>query len=240
MPWAGRRFQAEKVALTCRKLAADGHSDYLAGQVTARADAFEGFLTTDFTRNFAEVTIADIVSIDGNLKVLEGARMPNPAVRFHLWVYENRPDVGAIVHTHPPFASALCMLGGPLVVAHMDSMMFFENCAHLPEWPGLPVGNEEGRIISAALGDKQSALLGHHGIITVGPTLEHATYLAVMMENAARLQIRAMSAGEIKPVDRDRCVEARDFLLGEQVVNTTFDAWLRIMANRYPEALASA
>ena len=57
-----------------------------------------------------------------------------------------------IVHTHPPAVSALSMVGEPLVVAHMDATPFYNDCAYLPQWPGPPIGDNEGEVISAALG----------------------------------------------------------------------------------------
>jgi L-fuculose-phosphate aldolase len=55
------------------------------------------------------------------------------------------------VHTHLPYCSALSVTGQPLIAAHMDTAMFYDDCAYLPEWPGPPIGDEEGRIIHEAL-----------------------------------------------------------------------------------------
>src|SRR2546430_9842922 len=52
-----------------------------------------------------------------------------------IWIYRQRPDVNAIVHTHAPYASALAATGHRLRTIHMDSAML-HGCAHLPEWPG--------------------------------------------------------------------------------------------------------
>ena len=220
----------EKLVIAARKLAAEDHSAYLAGQITIRAEEEGTFWTSDFLRNFAEVSDDDLVRFDADMKVVEGSALPNPGVRFHLWIYRQRPEVRAIVHTHPPWASALSMLEEELVVAHMDAMMFHDNCAFLPGWPGLPVGDSEGEIISGALGPrKQCILLGHHGILTAGRSIEEAVYLAVMLENAARLQMRAAAAGAIRPVDPSLAPEARDFLLQDSIVHSTFDAWGRLI-----------
>jgi L-fuculose-phosphate aldolase len=85
----------------------------------------------------------------------------------------------------------------PLIVAHMDMCMFQDQCAHLPDWPGLPIGDEEGMIISEALGDKKTILLANHGLISAGETIEEATYLAVFVERAAALQLTASAAGTV-------------------------------------------
>src|SRR3546814_20105617 len=85
--------------------------------------------------------------------------MPNPANRFHLYVYKVRPDVQSIIHTHPPYISALSMLGEELAISHMDTSMFYEDCAWLPEWPGVTIGEEEGDLITNAHGGKSAILL---------------------------------------------------------------------------------
>ena len=74
------------------------------------------------------------------------------------------PDVKAIVHTHAPYASALAATGKPLKTIHMDSAML-HGTAHLPEWPGVPVADDEGRIISGALGSAKAILLSNHGLL---------------------------------------------------------------------------
>src|SRR5205807_37628 len=120
--------------------------------------------------------------VDDDLNPVRGTwTMANPATRFHLWVYRHRPDVRAIVHTHPPAASALCMLGEDLVVAHMDQTPFADDLAYLREWPGLPIGDGEGRAIADALGGKRSLLLASHGLLTAGRSVEEAVVLAVWL-----------------------------------------------------------
>jgi L-fuculose-phosphate aldolase len=178
----------DRIVLACRLLADEGHARTLAGQVTVRAG--EGtFWTNAFGTGLAETTRETLLRIDGDMKVVEGAGNPNPAIRFHLWIYERRPKLASIVHTHPPSASALSLLGQPLVVAHMDATMFHEDCAYLAEWPGVPLYNEEGRIISETLGTKRSILLAHHGLLTTGATLDEALYLAIYLERACEMQL---------------------------------------------------
>ncbi len=222
-----------KMILAARILAREGHALYLAGQITSRDKEPGTYWTNSFGSGLANVTPSSIVRFDNDMKAVESDQMPNPAVRFHVWVYKNREDVNAIVHTHPPHASALAMIGEELIVSHMDAGMFHNDCAFLPEWPGVPLANEEGQIISEALGDKRSILLAHHGLLTTGKTLEEAVYLAIMFENAARLQLLAMSAGTIKPIRPDLAQEAHDFLLQDQFVIEAFNYWAsQLLADR--------
>lgn len=226
----------QKLALTCRILADEGHGSGLAGQVTARAAA-GGWLTLPLGVGFDEATAERFIRVDEELRVVEGDGMPNPAVRFHVWIYRARPDVRCIVHTHPPYASALSMVGRPLVVAHMDSAMFHDDCAYLAEWPGVPVADDEGRLIAGALGGKRTILLAHHGMLTTGPTVEEAAYLAVLLERAARLQARAEAIGAIRPIDPAHAKDAHDFLLKPEIVGATFAYFARQALARAPGCL---
>jgi L-fuculose-phosphate aldolase len=215
----------DALATACRILAREGHESGLAGQVTARAERPATWWTLQFGYGFEEASAERMVLVDEDLKPLSGGR-PNPGVRFHVWIYRERPDVNAIIHTHAPYASALSITGTPLGIAHMDSSML-HGCAHLGEWPGVPVADDEGRIISAALGNAKTILLANHGLLTTGTYVEEAAYLAVFFERAARMQLRAMAAGGVKEVKPELAAEAREFLLQPSIVKGTFAYWAR-------------
>jgi L-fuculose-phosphate aldolase len=215
----------DALAAACRILAREGHESGLAGQVTARGEKPGTWWTLQFGYGFEEASAERMVLVDDDLKPLQGAR-PNPATRFHIWIYRKRPDVRAIIHTHPPFASALAATGQPLKTIHMDGAML-HGTAHLTEWPGVPVADDEGRIISGALGAAKSILLANHGLLTTGSYVEEAAYLAVFFERAARMQLRAMAAGGVKEVKPELAAEAREFLLQPSIVRGTFAYWAR-------------
>jgi len=223
----------ESLAACCRILAHEGHESGLAGQVTARAqgkNATPGtFWTLQFGYGFEEATAERMVLVDEDLKPVSargGGGRPNPGTRFHIWIYRKRPDVKAIVHTHAPHASALACTGASLKTIHMDSAML-HGTAHLPEWPGVPVADDEGRIISGALGEAKTILLANHGLLAAGASVEEATYLAVFFERAARMQLRAMAAGGYQEVKPELAAEAREFLLQPSIVRGTFAYWAR-------------
>src|SRR5262245_18873294 len=222
------RSTEEALAACCRILAHEGHESGLAGQVTARADRPGTWWTLQFGYGFDEATPERMVLVDEDLKPLHGGR-PNPGTRFHIRIYRKRPDVRAVVHTHAPSASALASTGKPMKTIHMDSAML-HGTAHLAEWPGVPVADDEGRIISAALGDAKSILLANHGLLTAGNSVEEAAYLAVFFERAARMLLAAMAAGGYREVKPELAAEARDFLLQPSIVRGTFAYWARCCA----------
>lgn len=222
-------------------LADEGHESGLAGQLTARGPRDGTFWTLPLGLAFEEAVDAAWLLIDDALAVVDGdgafgIREPNPATRFHLWIYRARPDVNAILHTHPPAASALAAAEAPLIVGHMDATPLFEDLAFLPRWPGLPTADREGEIIAAGLEDKHAILLAHHGLLTAGRSVAEATFLAVFMERMARLQLDASGVGGVKPVEAGEARRARDFLRTDRIMNLTFDAWARRAERRRKES----
>jgi L-fuculose-phosphate aldolase len=217
----------EKLALAGRMLAAEGHDSGLAGQLSARADRPGTYYMLRFGLGLDEATPDNLLLVDDDLNVLDGDGMPNPSNRFHLCLYRAKPHVHSIMHTHPPHVSALSMIGVPLAVAHMDTTLFRDDCAWLPEWPGTPIGDDEGRIISEAIGDKRAILLAHHGQLAACATVEEAAVLSLFIERAARLQLMAMSAGKIQAIAPQLAKEAHDYRLTERAIGATFYYYAR-------------
>ena len=217
----------QKLALTCRILFDNGHDSGLAGQITSRTDTPGQFLTQRLGMGFDEISEDNLLLVDEDLNVVAGSGIPNPANRFHSWVYRARPDVNCIIHTHAAHTAALGMLEQPLVVSHMDNCVLYDDVAFVAKWPGIPVGNEEGEFIASALGKKRALMLSHHGLLIAGSTVEEACVLAIAFERAAKMQLLAMGAGEIQPIDPVLGSEAHDWVLRPKRNTIAFEYYAR-------------
>ena len=227
----------QKMALACRILAGEGHESALAGQLSVRAEKPNTYWMLSYGYGFDEATASNMLLVDDDLNVIEGDGMPNPANRFHLWVYRHRPEINCLIHTHAPYVSALSMVGEELAVAHMDTCMFHDDCAFLANWPGLPIGDEEGEIITSAMGNKRAILLAHHGQLVTGTNIEEATMLGIWIERAARLHLLARSIGPIKPIDPKLAKEAHDWRYKPKAVGATFSYFSRRVLRQGDECL---
>jgi L-fuculose-phosphate aldolase len=228
----------QKLALSCRMLAAEGHESGLAGQMTMRGPRPNTYWMLSFGLGFDEAMASNIVLCDDDLNLLEGDGFVNPSNRFHLWIYRHRPQVNAIVHTHPPYCSALSLVGEPLKAAHMDTSLFHDDVAFLPEWPGVPIGDEEGRIIHEALGDKRAILLAHHGQLVACASMEEAAVMAIFIERAAKMQVLASSIGTIREINPEYAKEAHDYRLKPKAIGATFHYFARRVLRQTQEPLA--
>lgn len=234
----------QKMAMSARILADQGHGGTLSGQITCVEKRNNEILmwATPYGKPLKVLTENDFILIDENLNVRETSSkvqsnnipLVNKATRFHLHVYRKRPDIKCIVHTHPPKTSALAMTGKPLHIGHMDTMAFYEDVQYLPAWPGIPFGDDEGRIISHLLSDKYwSALMAHHGLIVAGESIEQATYRAYFFERAAGMQIDALAANggnmnSLPKVNAALARKARDWRVSSGPVNAHFNGWAQI------------
>lgn len=219
----------QKLALTCRILFDNGHDSGLAGQITGRAQEPGQYYTQQLGLGFDEITEGNLLLVDEDLNVLEGKGIPNPANRFHSWVYRARPDMQCIIHTHARHTAALGMLEQPLIISHMDTCLLYDDVAFVANWPGVPVGNEEGELISSALGDKRALMLSHHGLLVAGSSVEEACMLALAFERAAQMQLLASSAGDIKPIDPALGKEAHDWVSRPKRYSISFQYYVRRM-----------
>ena len=228
----------EKIVLSARILHAQGHDSGLAGQISTRYQDGESFIALRMGIGFEEVGHLDLLLVDCDLNVRQGQGMVGPANRFHTWIYRQRPDVNCIIHTHPRHVSALSMLGQPLQISHMDACALYDDVAFLRRWPGVPVGDDEGQIISAALGSKRAILLAHHGLLVACGSIEEACVVAMLCERAAALQLLASASGTIQPIDPVLGKEAHEWLLRRQRIEATFHYFARSALRQFPDCLA--
>jgi L-fuculose-phosphate aldolase len=176
---------------TCQELSRSGLVVGTAGNVSVRSDDLVA--VTPSGLRYAELTpeLVGVHQLDGT--AVEGPLAPTSELPLHLAIYAARPEVGAIVHTHSPAATALstlveeipsvhyyvAMFGGPVVVARYATY-----------------GTEElARNVVDALRGRTGCLMGNHGAVTVGPELVSAQDKSVYLEWLSDVYLRASSAG---------------------------------------------
>jgi L-fuculose-phosphate aldolase len=146
--------------------------------------------------SLAEITPdrVQLVDPDGNVLVGEGPR--HSEYPIHTEILEARPDLGGVVHTHPPFATAVGASGQPLrPVSHAANFFVPPEVPRFTDTADLVLTRELGRALSKTLGPAPATFLVNHGIVTVGATLQEATVAAVLLERACQQQLLTASAG---------------------------------------------
>jgi len=135
-----------------------------------------------------------MVVVDPQGQVVEGKLKPSSDTASHLYIYRHRPDVGGVVHTHSPYATAFAALGRPIPV--VLTAIADEFGGPIPCGGFALIGDESiGKVVIDAIGDSPAVLLKNHGVFTIGKTAEAAVKAAVMAEDNARTVWLAFQLG---------------------------------------------
>jgi ribulose-5-phosphate 4-epimerase/fuculose-1-phosphate aldolase len=206
-----------KVALACRILASQGLMGDLTGHVSARVAGRAAMVIR--CRSEDETGVLFTRKRQVRETGLEG-RGPGPGKRFtapielpiHGETYRARPEVGAVVHAHPPAALMCGLAGVPLqpVFGAYDPYALEIAAAGVPVFGSAALIDSQERAaeLIAAMGDSPLCLMRGHGVTVTGATVEEATLRAIKLESLARIswelalsgrEVRELPAEEIEP-----------------------------------------
>jgi ribulose-5-phosphate 4-epimerase/fuculose-1-phosphate aldolase len=186
----------ELVATASRVLAAQGHDDLIWGHASVRDQQGRGVWIKAAEWSLAEVTPGRVQLVDGEGTVVEGGGTRHSEYPIHTEILAARPDVGAVVHTHPPYAVALAAAHQPLrPVSHAANMFVPPEVPRFTATADLILTPALGKQVATELGPANAMFLVNHGIVTVGPDLETATVTAVLLERACRQQLLTHAMG---------------------------------------------
>lgn len=178
------------LAEACRILAMAGQGDDVWGHATARVPGTDTFWMKPAGLGLEEIRPEDLLLIDLEGKVLRGRHPRHSEVFIHSEILRARPEVGAVVHTHPVPATVFSSLGVPLrPITHEGTNFVPPDVPRFTETSDLIVTPELGRAVARTIGDRPGLFLVNHGIVTVGATIEEAAINAVLLDKAARVQL---------------------------------------------------
>ncbi|WHY80029.1 class II aldolase/adducin family protein [Neobacillus sp. WH10] len=155
------------------------------GNISIRINENE-FLITPTGVSKGTLTPEMIIKVDGQGNVLDGDYRPTSEMKMHLLVYQERPDIQAVVHVHPPYATAFAIAGIPLDQAIMPESVVYLGTIPIAEY-GTPSTAEIPNAIRKYVHEHQGVLLENHGALTWGKDLEHAYFLMESLEFTAKI-----------------------------------------------------
>jgi L-ribulose-5-phosphate 4-epimerase len=144
--------------------------------------------------SFEALTSEDMVVVDMDGHVVEGNLKPSTDTDTHLYVYQCRPDVFGMVHTHSPYASSFAVLGQPIPACLTACAMLG---GEIPLGGYAPIGGEDiGQEIINKIGCAKAIIMQNHGVFTIGASAQQATKMAVEVEEIAKITHLAMQRGQ--------------------------------------------
>jgi L-fuculose-phosphate aldolase len=175
----------------------------------------------------------EVIAVDLNGERTAGQRPRHLEVFIHTEIMRARPEVQAVVHTHPPHAVAFSALSRPLLPIGHEGSLFCDGLPVFDLTTDLIVTADLGRSVAACLDGRNAMLLRNHGIVTAGRSIEEAVMTAVLLEKACKLQLLVENAGGAKAYSNpDEARIKRERIYGAQSLRLAFDHCVRRHALR--------
>jgi L-fuculose-phosphate aldolase len=207
---ADEQIKRRQIIDACREMNRLGINQGTSGNISLRHDG--GMLITPTSVPYDAMRPDQIVFMKLDSAPGAGQR-PSSEWRFHRGILHARPEVNAVVHAHPPFATILAIMGREIPAVHY--MIACAGGDTIRCAPYATFGTEElSRHAVAALEDRSACLLAHHGMIVVGTSLARAMWLAVEIETLARQYHGCLQIGTPPLLSNDEIDNVRARMAG--------------------------
>lgn len=221
----------ELVATANRVLGVNGHDDLIWGHASCRDPRGRGVWIKAAEWGLDEITPDRVHLVDPDGRVLDGEGLRHSEYPIHTEIMAARPDVGAVVHSHPPYATALAASGQSLrPVSHAATAFVPPEVPRFTATADLILTPDLGKQVAVDLGEASAVFLVNHGIVTVGPDLPTATVLAVLLERAAKQQwLTTTMGGSPTWSDPEECLAKREHIYHPKALAGVWDYLVRAL-----------
>jgi L-fuculose-phosphate aldolase len=203
--------QRRDLVRLARRLAASGLAVGTAGNLSARVASADRILITPSGVDYETMEPEHLVEVDLEGQPIGPGLRPSIDTQNHLAIYRARADVGGIVHTHSPHATAFAVVATPIPPLVAEAAGYLGGAIRVMDY--LPPARPElaDRLATALAGDR-AILLPNHGVVATGASPAAAFEAAQLVEHAARVAWIASSLGTPRRVPDDEVERLADFL----------------------------
>ena len=183
---------SEQLVKCGRELYENGLVKGTSGNISAKIPDADSFLIKPSGARMKDLKPEELVLVDLQGNKIRGKRNVSLETPIHAAIYRARKDVQAVVHTHAPTATAFGIARTEILPLQVEVFMFLPN--GVPVVPFEPPGSEAlAEAVQKRMVKYDAVILENHGIVTVGSTIEAACNLNEMVEEAAKIQLVAMT-----------------------------------------------
>lgn len=217
---------ALQVALGSRIMSTLGE-DLTLGHVSVRHECGNLISIKRKGISLAEVSTSDSLIVD--LKDPDGLSVPEMHLEalIHTEIYRARPDVGAVIHSHPVYSTALSATNADLEYLTHDSVLFHDGLGRYRDSADLITTSNQGQRVTGALGDRRAVLLQNHGVVCVGEDIRWAILAAITLERSLKIQILAHQLGSLKPLTAAEVKKIFPVKYQDRFLNEYWERWVR-------------
>lgn len=209
-PFEDSKALREKVIATCFDMRDRlGYFVGTWGNISVRLG--DGLLVTPSRMSYEQVTPDDLVVVSWAGKVLRGERVPTSETELHRQILLERPDLGALIHSHSPWASVCACAHRSIPVLSDDMAEVIGGEVRCSRYAPAGRHRELAGAVREAIGpDAGAVLIGNHGVVAGGRDLDEAVIACQFVEKAAMILVHAEALGGVKPIPETLWREERD------------------------------
>ena len=157
------------------------------------------FAITPSAVEYDRLSLDDIVVINTNGEKIFGDRKPSSEWPLHATIYENRPEINSVAHTHSIYASIMAVIGEGIPVIIEEQVVYVKGDIRVAEY-GITGTFDLAENALKALEGRRAALLKNHGLVAIAEKPEKAIYIALVAEKLAKIYYYASLKGKFSTV----------------------------------------
>jgi len=190
----------QQVVDVAQSLTRKGFLMATGGNLSVRILGQKLFAITPSNFDYMKMTPEDICILDFELKQVEGTLKPSVESAMHGAIYQARPDVNAVAHTHQVYASALSLIKSPIPTLFDEQARFLGRTVEIIPYAPSGTGFLRDVVAKHVKSHNNAFLMQNHGALCLGHDLEHAAHNVEILEKCSLAYLLALCAE--KPVSR--------------------------------------
>ncbi|MGC4000549.1 MAG: class II aldolase/adducin family protein [Anaeromyxobacter sp.] len=175
-----------------RRLSARGYLVATGGNLSVRLPGQAAFAITPTNLDYGQMTAEDVCVLDLSLTKLAGERVPSIESSLHAAIYQARPDVNAVVHTHQAYASALALIDAPIPALFDEQVRFLGRSVEIVSYGPSGTGVLRRAVARAVRSHANAYIMKNHGAVCLGTDLTRAENNVELLEKCALAYLLAL------------------------------------------------
>lgn len=181
------------------------------GNISVRDPETGLFYLTPSGMPYDQIVPEDVIVMDKDMNIVEGTRKPTIEYSMHIGIMNHRPDVNAVIHTHPVDSQVFACLRQDIPPIIDEAAQLLGGTVICAKY-ALPGSQELAENVISALGDGAACLMANHGAVCVGADIDAAFKVSTVLEMTSKIYYKALAIGKPVVLDKDDVIFMKDFV----------------------------